>query len=51
MVEFGSEESGSEDSRGVLPGGTWLLKVGYYLYIQPVTKMSFSRVFLPALAR
>ena len=33
MVEFGSEESGSEDSRGVLPGGTWPLKVGaIYIY-------------------
>ena len=44
-------ESGSEDSRGVMPGGTWPLKVGCYLYIQPVTKLSFSRVFLRALAR
>ena len=49
--ESGSEEFGSEDSRGVLPGGTWPLKVGCYLYIQPVTKLSFSRVFLRALAR
>jgi len=48
---FGWGESGSEDSRGVLPGGTWPLKVGCYLYIQPVTKLSFSRVFLHALAR
>ena len=48
---FGWGESGSEDSRGVLPGGTWPLKVGCYLYIQPVTKLSFSRVFLRALAR
>lgn len=44
-------ESGSEDSRGVLPGGMWPLKVSCYLYIQPVTKLSFSRVFLRALAR
>ena len=49
--ESGSEKPGSEDSRGVLPGGTWPLKVGCYLYIQSVTKMSFSRVFLRALAR
>ena len=42
---------GSGDSREVLPGGTWPLKVRSYLYIQPVTKLSFSRVFLRALAR
>ena len=34
-----------------LPGGTWPLKVGRYLDIQPVTKMPFSRVFFRALAR
>ena len=36
---------------GGLPGGMWPLKVSCYLYIQPVTKLSFSWVFLRALAR